>query len=266
MDLFPLIVDPNDRLIAKTGESGTSRHCSKWREWIMADFTVYLSVYCRYAAGTGRYNGTMHVCIASYDIAWMKVIICPVIIKRLICIASWKGRHSLFKRRPILISSNLKMPYFNSEVIMAVSCDETADGTNKSGNFNPLMMLLLLMAARSGRSGQSDSFLSARGRDEGQTFNVSPKFWDTYDPSDKRRDVIWLSVLRQPELGLTGIQPHGTVIINKFPVEAAATFQGTDIPLARWADVLLMYAEAEVRKNKCCSVCWHICCSEWNYA
>ena len=24
---------------------------------------------------------------------------------------------------------------------MAVSCDETADGTNKSGNFNPLMML-----------------------------------------------------------------------------------------------------------------------------
>jgi hypothetical protein len=27
------------------------------------------------------------------------------------------------------------------------------------------------------------------------------------------------------------------------------TFQGTDIPLARWADVLLMYAEAEVRKT-----------------
>ena len=38
-------------------------------------------------------------------------------------------------------------------------------------------------------------------------------------------------------------------IINKFPVETATAFQGTDIPLARWADVLLMYAEAEVRKN-----------------
>ena len=33
------------------------------------------------------------------------------------------------------------------------------------------------------------------------------------------------------------------------------TFQGTDIPLARWADVLLMYAEAEVRKNRNRSFC-----------
>lgn len=32
-------------------------------------------------------------------------------------------------------------------------------------------------------------------------------------------------------------------------METATAFQGTDIPLARWADVLLMYAEAEVRKN-----------------
>jgi hypothetical protein len=38
-------------------------------------------------------------------------------------------------------------------------------------------------------------------------------------------------------------------IINKFPVETATPFQGTDIPLARWADVLLMFAEAEVRKT-----------------
>ena len=39
-------------------------------------------------------------------------------------------------------------------------------------------------------------------------------------------------------------------ICNKFPVETPGTFQGTDIPLARWADVLLMYAEAKVRLSK----------------
>ena len=39
-------------------------------------------------------------------------------------------------------------------------------------------------------------------------------------------------------------------IINKYPVEIDNPFQPTDIPLARWADVLLMYAEAVARKNQ----------------
>ena len=38
-------------------------------------------------------------------------------------------------------------------------------------------------------------------------------------------------------------------IINKFPIETNTVFQGNDFPLARWADVLLMMAEAEVRKS-----------------
>ncbi len=45
-----------------------------------------------------------------------------------------------------------------------------------------------------------------------------------------------------------GVRWNG-YIMNKFPQETMTTFQGTDIPLARWADVLLMYAEAEVRKT-----------------
>ena len=39
-------------------------------------------------------------------------------------------------------------------------------------------------------------------------------------------------------------------ILNKYPIETETAFQGTDYPLARWADVLLMYAEADVRLNK----------------
>ena len=79
---------------------------------------------------------------------------------------------------------------------------------------------------------------------------MSPKFWDTYDPSDKRREVI---LTKYYTTAGTWIDRNTTTwdgfIINKFPVETATAFQGTDIPLARWADVLLMYAEAEVRKN-----------------
>ena len=36
-------------------------------------------------------------------------------------------------------------------------------------------------------------------------------------------------------------------IINKHPIETATSYQGTDIPLARWTDVMLMYAETLIR-------------------
>ena len=38
-------------------------------------------------------------------------------------------------------------------------------------------------------------------------------------------------------------------IIYKYPIETNTTFQGNDFPLARWADVLLMMAEVEVRQS-----------------
>ncbi len=133
---------------------------------------------------------------------------------------------------------------------MAVSCDETADGTNKSGNFNPLMMLATPIMQPEWTIREIRLSFYLQGQGWGQTFNVSPKFWDTYDPSDKRREVI---LTKYYTTAGTWIDRNTTTwdgfIINKFPVETATAFQGTDIPLARWADVLLMYAEAEVRKN-----------------
>ena len=42
-------------------------------------------------------------------------------------------------------------------------------------------------------------------------------------------------------------------IVNKYPIETATSFQGTDIPLARWADALLLYAEADVRAHNAVS-------------
>ena len=110
---------------------------------------------------------------------------------------------------------------------MAVSCDETADGTNKSGNFNPLMMLATPdNAAQSGRSGKSYSFLSARAG-MGTNFQCVSKFWDTYDPSDKRREVI---LTKYYTTAGTWIDRNTTTwdgfIINKFPVGNSYGFSG----------------------------------------
>ena len=109
---------------------------------------------------------------------------------------------------------------------MAVSCDETADGTNKSGNFNPLMMLATPdNAARVDDQGNPTPFY-LQGQGWGQTFNVSPKFWDTYDPSDKRREVI---LTKYYTTAGTWIDRNTTTwdgfIINKFPVETATAFR-----------------------------------------
>lgn len=141
---------------------------------------------------------------------------------------------------------------FNSEIIMAVSCSETADGSPKSGNFNPLMMLAVPSdAARLDENGQSTPF-NLQGGGWGQNFNVAPKFYDTYDSADDRKKVIladyWSTKGYRVSASNLGSNWDG-YIINKFPVETATPFQGTDIPLARWADVLLMFAEAEVRNS-----------------
>lgn len=141
---------------------------------------------------------------------------------------------------------------FNKEIIMAVSCSSTADGSTKSGNFNPLMMLAVPADASKLTAQGTQTPFYLQGGGWGQCYNVSPKFYDTYENGDKRKDVVLASY--RSTKGYTvdktklGVLWNG-YIINKFPIETATPFQGTDIPLARWADVLLMYAEAEVRNT-----------------
>ena len=73
---------------------------------------------------------------------------------------------------------------------MAVSCDETADGTNKSGNFNPLMMLATPDNAARVDDREIRLLSICKGRDGDKLSTCLRNFWDTYDPSDKRREVI----------------------------------------------------------------------------
>lgn len=247
----PLIVDPNDLINPSKLENLVRPTLQQMTEWIMADFEYAYQYIADTQPEQGRYNKDYaRVCIMRHCLN-EGYYMSGYYQKAIDMYNELKGRYSLFKKGDNPYIEQFKNANnFNSEVIMAVSCDETADGTNKSGNFNPLMMLATPdNAARVDDQGNPTPFY-LQGQGWGQTFNVSPKFWDTYDPSDKRREVI---LTKYYTTAGTWIDRNTTTwdgfIINKFPVETATAFQGTDIPLARWADVLLMYAEAEVRKN-----------------
>lgn len=141
---------------------------------------------------------------------------------------------------------------FNCEVIMAVSCNNNATGAGNEGNFNPLSWYLIPGdATRYNDKGNPTPF-AKQGGGWGQCYNMSVTFYDTFEENDLRRETI-LPSYYSSLYGWVTRKDIGDLwdgfIINKFPIETETSFQGTDIPLARWADVLLMYAEADVRLN-----------------
>ena len=187
----PLIVDPNDLINPSKLENLVRPTLQQMTEWIMADFDYAYQYIADTQPEQGRYNKDYaRVCIMRHCLN-EGYYMSGYYQKAIDMYNELKGRYSLFKKGDNPYIEQFKNANnFNSEVIMAVSCDETADGTNKSGNFNPLMMLATPdNAARVDDQGNPTPFY-LQGQGWGQTFNVSPKFWDTYDPSDKRREVI----------------------------------------------------------------------------
>jgi hypothetical protein len=168
------------------------------------------------------------------------------------------GKYSLFTSGGRNAYADLfKQGYkFNSEIIMALSTSMSGDGTDKKGDFNPLSFYVVPSdVARYADVGNTvPTPFEKQGGGWGQCFNVSPDFYDTYETGDARRDVILTSYVQNnaSRTAVTredvGIKWSG-FILNKFPVEIDNAFQPSDVPLARWADVLLMYAEAVARKT-----------------
>lgn len=134
---------------------------------------------------------------------------------------------------------------FNKEIIMAVSCSSAADGNPKHGNANPFLMWAL-----PSDMSRTDPFPMGGGWF--QAYSVGKEFYDTFESNDGRLKTIVTSYKDKNGSMVTkdniGVRWNG-YIINKYPQETMTTYQGTDIPLARWADVLLMYAEADVRNT-----------------
>lgn len=144
---------------------------------------------------------------------------------------------------------------WNKEIIMAVS-NGTEGGTSYAqGNFFPYLMAFIPADVSPIDNKGNKTPLWKAGWS--QYYNVAPAFYDTYTSNDIRRaavlDNYWVKVdsglpTKQITASSIGVSWDGFLIM-KWPYETDTSYQGHDFPLARWADVLLMRAELEVRKT-----------------
>ncbi len=128
----------------------------------------------------------------------------------------------------------------NSETIFALSVDATADGSDAKGNMNVWTYYTL---------GDCPG-ISQKGGGWAQAFSATWKFYDSFDPADKRREMFipsYVSTGGQLKNRANGLKGP---VINKYPDDENTSFaHGNDIPLARYADVTLMLAEAINNQN-----------------
>lgn len=145
---------------------------------------------------------------------------------------------------------------WNCEIIMSITCDATtSQGARTEGGVNPFVMLATPWnSAKKDDLGNPTPF-AISGPGWGMTFNLSPKFYNTFEADDLRKEPI---ITRYYTVGGEWWGPADIgkkaewdgYIPYKYPAETGtAPVFGNDFPVARWADVLLMFAEAEVRKT-----------------
>lgn len=255
---LPVILNPDDVFNEEALQQMERPTLQQMVEWITADLEFATNNMQESTAEKGRYTADyarfclMRHCLneGSYMNGYYQ--------KSLDMYQALTGKYSLFQTGTNPYLDQFKNANkFNSETIMAVSCDASADGSTKSGNFNPFSWLSLPWdISKVDNSGNPTPFY-LQGGGWNQYYNVSPKFYNTYDPADKRRSAIiteyWVNNGGNPATWKRSASDIGVgwngYIIYKYPIETATPFQGTDIPLARWADVLLMFAETEVRKS-----------------
>lgn len=140
---------------------------------------------------------------------------------------------------------------FNQEVIMAVSVSSAGNGQAANGSFNPISYYLTPGDASSvDDDGNKTPFIRKGWR---QAFNVSAEFYNTFEEGDLRKNTILTSYVKKDLTTVTRDDINDLwngFIVNKYPQEVDQSYQPTDWPLARWADVLLMHAEAVARKSE----------------
>ena len=143
---------------------------------------------------------------------------------------------------------------FNVEVIMAVSCSTSANGTSSGGNYNHICKYMIPKDASKVKGDNPE--LEPAGAGWNHYYNMSPKFYDLFDANDLRRKTI-LTQYKASDGTMRTRETIGRMwngfIVNKFKPEAASEVQPMDVPVARWADVLLMYAEALTRRDNAVS-------------
>ncbi|WP_207420657.1 RagB/SusD family nutrient uptake outer membrane protein [Desertivirga brevis] len=138
----------------------------------------------------------------------------------------------------------------NKETIWAISCDPAANGNNNLGNMNAWSFYTYPADYPGNISAPGAKRLGGWAGAGIGAFMATWNFYDSFNPVDKRRDLLVPSyaainssgnptgVVRDRNSGLRG------PIINKYPDDDPTAFAGNDIPVCRYADVLLMLAEA----------------------
>ncbi|WP_207436307.1 RagB/SusD family nutrient uptake outer membrane protein [Sabulibacter ruber] len=128
----------------------------------------------------------------------------------------------------------------NNETIWAVSVDPTGDGTEPKPNFNAWGFYTF-------PSDYAAGTLTGSARAGGWAWPgallATWEFYDSFDPADKRRELLLDTYPATWGGTYTRANMRGPVI-NKYPDDAPQAFQGNDLPQVRYADVLLMLAEA----------------------
>lgn len=138
---------------------------------------------------------------------------------------------------------------FNCEVIMALSCTASANGTQENGN--PVTMYTIPSDVHTDNS-KNPALGTYMPGWSNPYYHVAKAFYDTFEDGDDRKATIQTSYVdrtgKTNDPSTIGSTWDG-YIINKWRSEVAAQWQPIDYPIARWADVLLMYAEALTRKE-----------------
>lgn len=127
----------------------------------------------------------------------------------------------------------------NTETMYAISCDASAGGRVADANFNPYSFYFIPWdyPVNPGWGGPAAA-----------PFMATWEFYNSYDPADERRATFITTYESTTGVTITEADMPGA-IINKYPKTSTATFAGNDIVIARYADVLLMLAEAINENN-----------------
>lgn len=127
----------------------------------------------------------------------------------------------------------------NNETIWAVSADPAGDGNENKPSFNGWGQYVFPddypgMITDTRRFGG----WSAKG-----ALIPTWRFYDSFDSADKRRECLLSSYTNLTGGAVARANMRGP-IMNKYPDEAVQAYQGNDLPVVRYADILLMMAEA----------------------
>jgi len=251
----PVIVNPEDVENEEALKKAVRPSLDEMTSWIYEDFEFAAKYMPEIQPYKGRFNRDFaKVCLMRHCLnegyhaegLYQKAV---DIFKELN-----NGKYSLFKQganpyREMFREAN----DFNCEIIAAVSCDPSSTGNPKEGSMNPFAMLATPNnCARTDDIGNPTPF-STVGPGWGMTFNFSPKFYGNFEEKDLRKECVitryyttsgewWGPEQIGSKTEWDGYVPY------KYPAETStAPCFGNDFPLARWADVLLMFAEADVR-------------------